>query len=236
MSGGPVRAVIVVVPVHNEADLLDRCLAALSEAMAELAGTGVSCVIRVVLDACTDGSGAIVGRRGLPALHIDRNLVGAARAAGIAAAWQELGDVAADEVWIANTDGDSAVPATWLTSQVAAARGGADVFIGTVRPDFADLDPRYQRHWHATHTPGRPNGHVHGASLGIRASTYAAAGGFEPEAEHEDVSLVERCRRMGCAVVASDVAEVLTSGRTIGRTPGGYAGYLLEQARLLALD
>jgi hypothetical protein len=77
---------------------------------------------------------------------------------------------------------------------------------------------------------------VHGASLGIRADLYLAAGGFETVTEHEDVSLVDRCRRLGGVVVASDDAEVLTSGRTIGRTPGGYAAYLRAQAHQLALE
>ena len=114
--------------------------------------------------------------------------------------------------------------------------GAVAVFVGTVRPDFADLDPRHQRHWHATHTPGVPNGHVHGASLGVRAAVYFEAGGFKAAPEHEDVSLVDRCRRLGGVVVASDDAEVLTSGRTVGRTPGGYAGYLREQALALDVD
>ncbi len=236
MTSGCVRAVMIVVPVHDEEALLDRCLIALERAIDELTRTGVRCVVRIVLDACSDRSAAIVERHGMPAIDIDRNLVGAARAAGIAAAWEDLADVAPHEVWIANTDGDSVVPATWLTAQLDTACRGADVFVGTVRPDFADLDPRHQRHWHATHTPGVPNGHVHGASLGIRASAYRDAGGFDPAPEHEDVDMVDRCRRVGCEIVASDVAEVVTSGRTIGRTPGGYAGFLREQARLLALE
>jgi hypothetical protein len=49
------------------------------------------------------------------------------------------------------------------------------------------------------------------------------------------VQLVDACRRLGATVVASDAAEVLTSGRFAGRTPGGYAGYLRDQARRLRL-
>ncbi|GAA1995937.1 glycosyltransferase family 2 protein [Microbacterium pumilum] len=236
MTGAPIEAVIVVVPVHDEAALLDRCLTALKIAIDRLSETGMLCIVRVVLDACADGSARIVGAHGLTALAVEENLVGAARALGIAAAWNEVDTLAPDQVWIANTDGDSAVPPSWLTVQIAAAHAGADIFVGTVRPDFADLDPRHQRHWHATHTPGVPNGHVHGASLGVRAGIYFEAGGFEAAPEHEDVSLVDRCRRLGGEVVASDDAEVLTSGRTIGRTPGGYAGYLREQALAIDID
>jgi hypothetical protein len=75
--------------------------------------------------------------------------------------------------------------------------------------------------------PGRPNGHVHGANLGVRADAYLRAGGFATLPEHEDVDLVARLRAdPRVDVRPSDAADVLTSGRTTGRTPGGYAGYL----------
>lgn len=228
-----VHAVIVVVPVHNESDLLDRSLAALTTAIQRARGQGVRCVARIVLDDCTDDSAAIVHRHGLPSIEIEDGCVGAARAAGIRSACSEVVGIPPRRLWIANTDGDSVVPPAWLTVQLDIARGGGDVFVGTVRPDFADLTRRHQRLWHATHTPGLPNGHVHGASLGIRGSVYVQTAGFEAVLEHEDVSLVDRCRRLGATVVASDDAEVLTSGRTVGRTPGGYAGYLRAQARQL---
>lgn len=236
MSGDALRAMLVVVPVHNECRLLDRCLSALNAAIESLQAQGVRCITRIVLDACTDDSPAIVDSHGLAAIEIDEACVGAARAAGFESAREEAEDVAADLQWFASTDGDSVVPPGWLTTQLAAAGGGADVFVGTVRPDFTDLGRRHQRYWRATHIPGLPNGHVHGASLGVRGSVYLQAGGFEPLPEHEDVSLVDRCRRLGAVVLASDDAEVLTSGRTIGRTPGGYAGYLRAQARRLALE
>ena len=51
-----------------------------------------------------------------------------------------------------------------------------------------------------------------------------------------DVDLVARCRNHGAVIVASDEAEVITSGRRAGRTPGGYAGYLMQQAADLAGD
>ncbi|MEK8225948.1 hypothetical protein NKG05_07570 [Oerskovia sp. M15] len=75
-----------------------------------------------------------------------------------------------------------------------------------------------------THPAGRANGHVHGANLGIRGDLYHAAGGFPGVPEHEDVALVERARRAGARVVASDVGCVLTSGRSTGRTRAGMPG------------
>lgn len=101
--------------------------------------------------------------------------------------------------------------------------------IGTVRPEFADLTPEQCELWLKTHTPGFPNGHVHGANLGVRADVYLAAGGFAPLAESEDNDLVDRLAGSGARLLAADSCEVLTSGRRFGRTPGGYAGYLRDQ-------
>lgn len=232
MTGAPIAAVLIVVPVHDEAALLDGCLTALSTAVAAV---DIACEARIVLDACTDGSAAIAARHPFPVVHVDAGAVGAARASGIRQAMAALAHVPADRVWIANTDADSVVPQNWLRAQVAAADAGADVVLGTVRPDFDDLSPRHRRLWLETHTPGLPTGNTHGANLGLRASTYLAAGGFALVGEHEDVQLVDACRRIGASLLASDAAEVITSGRFVGRTPGGYAGFLRDQARRLRL-
>jgi glycosyltransferase involved in cell wall biosynthesis len=228
-----IAAVVIVVPVHDEAELLDRCLTALGAA---IAAVGVRCEARIVLDACTDGSAVVAARHPFPVVRIDAGAVGAARVRGIGDALAELAHIPSHRVWIANTDADSAVPANWLRVQLDAAGAGADVVVGTVRPDFDNLSPRHRRLWLDTHARGIPNGHTHGANLGLRASTYHAACGFEPVDEHEDVRLVEACRRLGATVVASDDAEVLTSGRFVGRTPAGYAGYLRDQERMLRAE
>ena len=230
MSAWSIDALVVVVPVHDEAELLDSCLSSLAAAIAR---APVPCEVRVVLDACTDDSAEIAARHPFSVVRTDARAVGAARAQGIASGLRPLGDLPAERVWIANTDADSTVPANWITSQLELAASGADLVVGTVRPDFDDLSPAHQRLWLDTHIPGSPNGHTHGANLGVRASTYAAVGGFSALTEHEDVRLVDACRRWGATVVATDAAEVITSGRFIGRTPGGYAGYLRDQERSL---
>ena len=228
-----IRAIVVVVPVHDEVALLERCLTALAAAVAAVR---VTCVVRVVLDDCTDGSADIAVRHPFPLLTVGHSAVGAARASGVRAALAAVAHIPAHRVWIANTDADSVVPVNWLALQLELAAAGADVVVGTVRPDFDDLSDEHRRLWLATHEPGRPNGHTHGANLGVRASTYLAVSGFDPLAEHEDVRLVAACRAAGAEIRASDEAEVVTSGRFNGRTPGGYAGYLREQAVRLSAD
>lgn len=235
VRGQRVRHVIVVVPVHDEEELLRGCLAALESALARARLAGITCDAMIVLDDCTDGSVLIAQEYPFAIERVRAARVGAARAAGVAAGLAHLaalGPFDARAVWIANTDADSQVPENWIVAQCGLADRGADVVLGTVRPDFSDLSRRHRRHWLQTHVVGRPPGNVHGANLGIRADVYLAAGGFAPVPLHEDVELVARARRLGAAVCASDAAEVLTSGRHIGRTPGGYA----EFVRVLAAE
>lgn len=229
MTGGalPVLDVVVAIPVRDEEALLGRCLQSVVVAADELARVrGLHARVVVVLDSCRDGSEAVARTFPVDVRSIDARSVGAARALAVARGLAGS-SVARDRTWIACTDADSKVPAHWLTSQVDLADEGADVVVGTVRPDPADLSADQLRAWSATREPGRPNGHVHGANLGVRADAYERVGGFGLQPEHEDVDLVARIRACGDAcVVASDDADVLTSGRPVGRTPGGYARYV----------
>lgn len=220
-----VRHVAVVIPARDEEDLVGRCLASVSAAAHRLP-SDVRVDVVVVLDGCHDGTADVVAC--FPAVRtvVTRGgNVGRARAAGVRSALDLVdGDLA--DVWVACTDADSEVPGGWLVEQLRLADAGADVVVGTVRPDPRDLLPEEVVAWRGTRVPGRPNGHVHGANLGVRASAYRAAGGFAPRREHEDVGLVAALHRAGATIVASDVGDVLTSGRRVGRSPGGYAGYL----------
>lgn len=226
MTADGVLAVAIVVPVHNEAELLDGCLAALTAAIEHTRRThpGVRISTVVVLDACTDASARIALSWPVRTIEIDARNVGTARRLGVAAALAELGS--SDDVWIGTTDGDSVVPVTWLSHQLGLRAAGADVVLGTVRPDFSDLTLDHAEHWVQTHPRGRPAGNVHGANLGMRADVYVAAGEFPDLDEHEDVALVRAARSLGARVVATDENEVVTSGRFQGRTPGGYAAFV----------
>ena len=227
-SSDEIAAVAVVIPVHNEADLLRDCLAALRAALAHTGRTHphvrISAV--VVLDACTDASEEIARSFAVQTLRIDARNVGTARRVGVNDALAALGDVPSSGIWICTTDGDSTVPDHWLSHQLELHAEGADVALGTVRPDFADLTAEHAAHWVETHPRGRPAGNVHGANLGLRADTYLAAGGFADLDQHEDVELVRAARALGARVIATDGNEVITSGRFWGRTPGGYAAFV----------
>ena len=217
-----IRDVAVVIPARYEAALIGRCLESV------ISAATARTTITVVADACTDDTARIArAYPGVSVIEVDGATVGLARAAGVQAALDGLGSTAG--TWLANTDADSVVPTHWITEQVRLAQHGADVLIGTVSPDFADLSPRQIEAWTRRHDPVTANGHVHGANLGVRASTYLDAGGFAPIGEHEDVDLVVRCATRGARIEASNLFDVTTSGRSIGRTSGGYARYLTTE-------
>ena len=215
-----IKHIAVVIPARNEQELIARCLESV------IASATPETSITVVADACTDATAEVArGFAGVRVVEVDAATVGRARSAGVAAAVAAAG-VAASTIWIANTDADSVVPENWISEQVRLADRGADLLIGTVSPDFADLSPRQVAAWLDRLDPLAANGHVHGANLGVRASAYEAAGGFAPLGEHEDVDLVVRCAAAGARVEASNAFDVMTSGRADGRTGGGYARYL----------
>lgn len=233
---GP-RAVAVVIPARNEEELVGACLRALERAVAttrdRLGAQAPMIDVVVVADHCTDATARVAA--GFAGVHVVElragsllGNVGTARAVGVAAALERV-PVSPEQVWLAHTDADSRVPENWLLDQLELAASGVDVMVGSVRPDFDDLPAAQVELWEATHTPGEPNGHIHGANLGIRADTYLAAGGFLSQPEHEDVGLVGRALALGARSAAVDSCEVVTSGRPVGRTPGGYAAYLREQ-------
>ncbi|WP_043674087.1 glycosyltransferase [Clavibacter michiganensis] len=234
-----IRAVAVVIPARDEEELVGRCLASVAAAAERARADDVDVRVTLVADDCRDDTAGIARAAGVEVIETADGRVGAARARGVDAALAAWGG-SAEELWIACTDADSEVPPAWITSQLELADAGADVVVGTVRPELADLSPEQVAAWRATRVPGQANGHVHGANLGVRGDAYLAAGGFPAVAEHEDVDLVARLRARGASVAASAAGEVLTSSRREGRTPGGYAGYLhvslLERARERELE
>ncbi|MFF1882604.1 glycosyltransferase [Pseudarthrobacter sp. NPDC058196] len=240
--------VAVVIPAHNEEQVLERALTAAGTAADRLAvaspGTAVEVV--VVLDSCTDRSVEVAAAvtaldlrfRVLP---VTFHSVGKSRRAGCRAVLESLGgsgavegsavNIPARRVWLANTDADSQVPENWLVRQLELAAGGADVVLGSVEPDAHGTNHELLARWHARHALAENHPHVHGANLGVRASAYLSAGGFPGIDRDEDLALVERLRRAGAGIVATDTMRVLTSGRTSGRAPGGFAAYLLALAQ-----
>ncbi|BBY31676.1 glycosyltransferase [Mycolicibacterium sediminis] len=229
----PPRRIVVVVPAHDEAADLPRCLEAIGVASAH---APCPVLVVVVLDACDDGSAELAGRFG-PDVHfveVDERNVGAARAAGFAYARAAHGTEGIDEstIWYATTDADTAVDPGWLTSQ---ARSGADMVLGLVRIADWRRTPgsAIRRYLEAYRAKVWPDGHahVHGANMGFRADAYWATGGFASMASDEDVDLVRRFEAHGFDVHRDRRLSVATSARAVGRAPRGFAAHLRSMSR-----
>lgn len=222
-----IRQIVVVVPARDEQKSMVRCLDALEAAAMVLRRnrSSDSPVVRVVvvLDRCMDDTTEIVaGRSGVESVVSVAGRVGAARALGIERALASS-DVQPHEVWIANTDADSAVPADWLCVQLEAAEAGHAALLGAVRPDEEGLDAEQLAHYLLRHPLREIHRNVHGANLGVRADHYLAVGGFAEVSTGEDVQLVAALEALGLLVTSTGRAAVLTSSRLFGRAPDGYA-------------
>lgn len=209
----------VLIPVHNEEQLLGECLETVLAAGQHPALADEQVLVLVVLDSCTDGSAAIAEHYSVATLEVSVRNVGQARAAG-ASLLLERG-----ARWIACTDGDSTVAQDWLVEQLAL---DADAVCGTVTPgqwnDEIPLDAqiRYQQSYQ--HRDGHR--HIHGANLGVSAAAYTLAGGFPPLACHEDVHLIRQLELSGARIAWSCRPRVTTSTRLQARAAGGFADYL----------
>lgn len=213
----------VVVPAHDEQEMLPGCLTSVLGALRRLP---VPSEVIVVADDCRDGTAAVAERLGAVVLTVRARNVGRARAVGMAHALRH----GPRDLWLATTDADSRVPRRWGGWQLRHARAGTDLLVGTVRvTDWAPrsaqvrerFETRYRRDlgstWHR---------HVHGANLGCAAPAYERLGGFADLPHGEDHDLVERGRRQAVRVVADPDCPVRTSARRQARAPHGFARYL----------
>ncbi|BAP45064.1 glycosyltransferase [Pseudomonas sp. 21LCFQ02] len=209
----------VLIPVHNEEQHLDQCLATIQQAARHPGLEHEPVSIIVVLDSCTDGSAQIARDRGVMILELQARNVGQARAAG---ARQLIG---LGSRWLACTDGDSNVAEDWLYQQLALQ---ADAVCGTVTlgqwsEGYCEA-ARIEYHRRYQHREGHR--HVHGANLGVSAQAYQRAGGFPALACHEDVHLVRELELSGARIAWSCRPRVTTSARLDPRAQGGFGDYL----------
>ena len=227
MIGPGAACLAVVVPAHNEEELLGRCLQALAVARdhARAALPALEVSITIVLDRCTDDSLRIVRGFGVGVHEVELGCVGAARRAGVEVARRGQRIVVPEEMWTLHTDADSVVPADWLV-QHHALSAQHDLVLGRVVPDPLEIDPHRGRLWDRLHPVGKAS--VHGANLGIRLSLYDQVGGFDSVPVHEDRHLVAAALQAGAAWTVG--TSVTTSARLRGRTPEGFASYLRDLA------
>jgi glycosyltransferase involved in cell wall biosynthesis len=222
-----IAAVGVVIPAHDEEDLLPSCLTAVRLAARPLAAVPVHLV--VVADACGDRTARLARAGGAEVVEIRARSVGTARAAGMRHVLRRTGHLDPATVWLATTDADTLVPPCWLTRQLRFAAGGWDAVVGTVTvSDWAQQPPGVPPAFRARYGD-RPEGthpHVHGANLGFTAAAYLAAGGFGPSRSAEDHELVNALSAAGRRILRTTTVSVVTSARRCGRAPHGFSHLL----------
>jgi glycosyltransferase involved in cell wall biosynthesis len=223
-----IRLIGVVVPAHNEQDLLPDCLASLRRAARALHGTQVHLV--VVADACRDRTVQVARRGGAAVVTVAARSVGTARAAGVREVLRRAGHLDPADVWLATTDADTLVPARWLREHARYGNQGWDAVAGTVRvADWSGYRPEVRSLFRARYGAGTgPHAHVHGANLGFRAAAYLRAGGFPDLPTAEDRALVAAVSASGGRVRRTRGLTVVTSARRQARAPHGFSDYLAE--------
>jgi hypothetical protein len=232
---GPVRFGVVI-PVHNEDQLVGRALASLGRAVVHASpNRRVEVGVAVVLDACRDRSGEIVAqwsrsigprpRLQVQILEGDQGNVGAARGLGCQALLAQWSATPPEDIWLATTDADSEVPRNWITSQMRVRRRGAQVWVGGV--GVRDWSGRstataqaWQQQYEAECLP------IYGANFGLDAATYLQVGGFRALPSGEDRALFEQASAVGAVIHRDPAVRVLTSGRRVARAPNGFADAL----------
>lgn len=112
-----------VIPAHDEGEHIGEALVAVMRASVNPALCGEVVNVVVVLDTCTDSTGAIATRHGVQTLPLAARNVGLARAAGV----DLLLDAGAR--WPAFSEADTQGAPDWLANQLAQ---DADVVCGSV--------------------------------------------------------------------------------------------------------
>lgn len=228
-----ISSFLIVVPAHNEAELIASALSALQKAMAGV--PSAHCLALVVADTCSDRTADIVREFDDSRFQVIEGgfgSAGASRRNGVRHGLKilEAHGYSREHIWLANTDADSQVPPHWLSCQNNFARQGFDAVLGTVEPWLpSDSDKthlsRIER-WHGSHRLAENHTFIFGANLGVSVLLYDKTEGFSSVALGEDLALVKNLLQHGAKIKSTDQNRVKTSSRLRSKVHGGFASYL----------
>jgi glycosyltransferase involved in cell wall biosynthesis len=190
---GLLPLVSVVIPVRNDAERLDRCLASLAEQ--DYPADRYEVV--VVDNGSTDGSAEVAKRHGATILEHPGLRVGALRNRGVAAARGDL---------LAFVDSDHEVPAAWIRTAATEFRTESDLLmLGS--PCLAPPQGTWvQRVWELHRTRGQSRRETNWLGAGnmfLRRADFEALGGFREDlVAAEDVDLCVRLAELPGTIVS----------------------------------
>ena len=147
---------------------------------------------------------------------------------------------------ILTTDADSQVAPNWIAENLAAFQAGAEAVLGRIDLDGegkflpealhrrGELEDTYERlltelSWlldPLEHNPWPHHATVSGASLAIARTAYCRVGRLPRVPLGEDKALIGLLSRQDARIRYCPFVQVITSGRTNGRAPGGVADTL----------
>jgi hypothetical protein len=238
-------AVIVGIPVQNEAHYISNCLGALA-CQSAVSRYGVV----LLLNNCTDDT-LMIARNLFPHLPMPVLIVNTTLPLGMANAgcarrltMQYAAGLATPGSILMTTDADGRVTPDWITNNLAAINAGADVVAGRAELDSTDAaqlptrlkedDVRecyYDKLLDEIHSKLDPDDadpwprHTEhsGASIAVTLAAYLKVGGIPPVPVGEDRAFIESLRRIDARIRHSPEVRVIVSGRAIGRAAGGMA-------------
>lgn len=239
--------VIIAIPARNEADRIGACISAIAaqpDAHTHIAG------VVVFANNCTDDTAAVAAAA-IPQVPFplqviaaelppERAHIGHARRDAIDAAFDCLMAAGLGDAIIAGTDADSRVAPGWLAGLIAAFDADIDAVCGAidleepVPPALAALRAAEMAYAEATarvvvhhdpmpHDPWPNHMWCWGANLSVRARALADVGGSPLVDLAEDRALHAALLRGDKRVRHSGEVRVITSARSDGRAPGGFA-------------
>jgi glycosyltransferase involved in cell wall biosynthesis len=207
----------IIIPAHNEEQVLCRTLEALQTAVRDLDGPAE---IIVVDDASTDATGEIARHHDARVVRVDCRQIAATRNAGARVAQGDR---------LVFVDADTLVPAGTLRAAFDAMHHGA--VGGGCRVDFDGWMPVYARALLVTAIPMyRWLGLAAGCFLFCTRAAFDAVGGFDERLyASEEITMSRALRRHGRFVLLRQ--SVITSGRKLRtHTAGEVLGTLVKAA------
>ncbi|HET9689955.1 MAG TPA: glucosyl-3-phosphoglycerate synthase [Acidimicrobiales bacterium] len=231
---------VVVVPARDEQDRIAACLAALvrqrdvDPATYRVLVVAHRCVDRTV--AAVETVAAAHRPPEITVVELTTGGVGAARRAGMDMAAAMLTDAGAPGGLVATTDADTVVAPDWLAAQLALVAEGAEAIGGAIdldpveeaalpTPALAERATRVAARLAATRvaSPAADHPFFSGASIGVTARAYLAAGGIPTDGDLEDEAFAAALGRAGVVVHRPGSVRVRTSARRRGRAGRGLA-------------
>lgn len=158
-------AVGVVVPACNEEQGIGTGIDAILTSLEACASVALSWIV-VVADSCQDRTAerarARLGKRG-EVIAIDASSPGTARRLGADKVLQQFAALDSADIWIANTDADSAPHSDWITQQLALADQGycgvaGVVHVASIDCRLLDVIRRWRKEYWGALTPGIAHG------------------------------------------------------------------------------